>query len=324
MTPERLALPTPFRIGTVNAYLLEGDSLALIDAGPLHDATLDALGHELALRGHGLDDLDLVVLTHQHYDHVGLARELQRRGAEVAAHETLAPFLADLPAAMDREDRYARAMMALHGVPEGVAAALEAVSRSYRIYGDSVDVDRVLVDGERLELGGLSLEVRRRPGHSPTDTLFVDEAQGIALAGDHLLPRISSNPTLHRPPEGSDDPRLRDSPLRAYLAALRETASLGLRTVLPGHGDPVDDAAALVAARLDHHAERSRRIGEALAPRPATAHALATSLWPALPVDQTYLALSEVLGHLDLLGDEGFARPEEIDGVIVYAATAAA
>ncbi len=76
MLPEgihRIPLPTPFQIGDVNAWLLLGDPLTLVDAGPLMEETEARLEAGLAALGVAVEDLELIVLTHQHDDHVGLA-----------------------------------------------------------------------------------------------------------------------------------------------------------------------------------------------------------------------------------------------------------
>src|SRR3989442_1996641 len=105
---HRLAIPTPFQVGRVNAYLIEDEPVTLIDSGPNSAKALDELEQALAARGHAVEDLELLVITHQHMDHFGLASILARRsGAEVAALDRLAPFLADYGRQTDLDDRFA-------------------------------------------------------------------------------------------------------------------------------------------------------------------------------------------------------------------------
>ena len=94
---HRLAIPTPFMVGRVNAYLIEDSPLTLVDSGPNSAKALDELEQALAARGHAIEDIELLVISHQHMDHFGLASILARRsGAEVAALDPLAPYLAAL------------------------------------------------------------------------------------------------------------------------------------------------------------------------------------------------------------------------------------
>jgi len=91
-----MAIPTPFAVGRVNCYLIEDEPLTLVDTGPNSGKSLDELERALAVHDRRIEDLELIVLTHQHMDHVGLLEVLVRRsGAEVAALYLLGPYLAD-------------------------------------------------------------------------------------------------------------------------------------------------------------------------------------------------------------------------------------
>jgi glyoxylase-like metal-dependent hydrolase (beta-lactamase superfamily II) len=138
-----LAIPTPFAVGRVNAYLIEDEPLTLIDSGPNSAKALDELELALAARGHKIEDIELLVVTHQHIDHFGLAAILARRsGAQVAALEGLDRRLASFRDDTDFEDRFAARIMLRHGVPSDVVTALRAVSASFRAWGCTVEVTR--------------------------------------------------------------------------------------------------------------------------------------------------------------------------------------
>ncbi len=97
--------------------------------------------------------------------------------------------------------------MLRHGIPADVVIALRAVSASFRAWGSAVEVTRPLHDGEELWLRDRTLRVLHRPGHSPSDTVFLDESRAILLAADHLIRHISSNPLLARPLDAPADYR---------------------------------------------------------------------------------------------------------------------
>ena len=119
MTVTTITLPVPFSVRAVNCYLLEGAPLTLVDPGADWPETVVELDASLAARGLRVEEVEQVVLTHQHYDHVGLAHTVRERsGATVVAHELLRGFLADLPGQMGLEDTYQAEVMRLHGVPE--------------------------------------------------------------------------------------------------------------------------------------------------------------------------------------------------------------
>jgi glyoxylase-like metal-dependent hydrolase (beta-lactamase superfamily II) len=319
-----LAIPTPFAVGRVNAYLIEDEPLTLIDSGPNSAKALDELEQALAARGRAIEDIELLVVTHQHIDHFGLAAILARRsGAQVAALAGLDRRLAGFREDTDFEDRFAGRIMLRHGVPSDVVTALRAVSASFRGWGCTVEVTRTLTDGEELKLRDRTLRVLHRPGHSPSDTVFWDEQRSLLLAGDHLLGHISSNPLLARPLEAEGDyDGPRPQALVTYLASLERTRAMELSLVLPGHGDPVSDHVKLIDERVQLHERRAERIHRLIAERPRSAYEMAHEMWGNVAVTQAYLTISEVLGHVDLLLNAGRVEERDEDGVVRFAASA--
>ena len=173
---HRLQIPTPFAVGRVNCYLIEDEPLTLVDTGPNSGKALDELTTQLGARGHSIDDLELIIVTHQHIDHLGLVEIVaEHSGAEVAALGAAAERLANFDEDAEAEDRFAVELMLRNGIPEEVTVALRSVSRSFRGWGSHVAVTRPLADGEEMAFGDRTLEVLHRPGHSPSDTVFWDE-----------------------------------------------------------------------------------------------------------------------------------------------------
>ena len=227
-------------VGRVNAYLIEDSPLTLVDSGPNSAKALDELEQALAARGHAVEDIELLVITHQHMDHFGLAAILARRsGAEVAALAALAPFLASYGHQTDLEDQFAERVMLRHGIPPEIVTALRAVSAGFRAWGAAVEVTRPLGDGGELELRDRTLRVLHRPGHSPSDTVFLDESRAsILLAADHLIAHISSNPLLARPLDADEEystpPAPRPQALITYMRlAARRRARWSSRSCFP-------------------------------------------------------------------------------------------
>ncbi len=317
-----LPIPTPFAVGRVNCYLIEDDPLTLVDTGPNSGRSLDALERSLAEHDRRIEDLERIVITHQHLDHLGLVGILaDRSGAEVCALDLLVPVMAEFAAHAERDDELAERLMLRHGIPHDVVTALRAVSRSFRGWGGSAPVDHPLPDGSTLEFADRTLEVRHRPGHSPSDTLFWDPRRALLIGGDHLIKHISSNPLISRPLGGrSGEPGSRPRMLMMYLESLRDTRELPVETVLSGHGEPITDHVALIDERLAQHERRAAKIAGLIRERPKSAYELAQALWGNVAVTQAFLTLSEVLGHTDLLIDRGEVREQEVGGVIRFEA----
>jgi glyoxylase-like metal-dependent hydrolase (beta-lactamase superfamily II) len=318
---HRLAIPTPFMVGRINAYLIEDSPLTLVDSGPNSAKALDELEQALAARGHRIEDIELLVISHQHMDHFGLASILARRsGAEVAALDRLAPFLASFGRETDLDDSFAQNLMLRHGIPADVVTALRAVSASFRGWGSSVQVTQPLAPESELRLRDRTLEVLHRPGHSPSDTIFLDQSSSILLAADHLIAHISSNPLLARPLGAEPDVGAeRPQALLTYMASLEQTRAMELSLVLPGHGDPIVDHAALIDERFRMHRRRAEKIRRLIAAEPRTAHEIAQELWGNVAVTQAFLTLSEVLGHADLLLKDGSVVETEAHSVVRFA-----
>jgi glyoxylase-like metal-dependent hydrolase (beta-lactamase superfamily II) len=312
---HRLAIPTPFAVGRVNVYLIEDDPLTLVDAGPNSGRALDELQMRLRERGHSIDDIELILLTHQHIDHLGLVDIVASHSeADVAAIDAAVPFVENYSEAAAEDDRFAMALMIRHGIPEDVTRALGSVSAAFRAWGSKATITRVLRDGERIQLRDRTLDVHFRPGHSPTDTVFYDAERKMLLAADHLLGHISSNPLVSRPLNGGERPQA----LVMYMESLGKTRAMDIDLVLPGHGDPVTDHRTLIDQRFELHARRAEKLYGLIAERSRTAHELAQALWGNIAVTQAYLTLSEVLGHTDLLVNEGRVREVEEGAVVRF------
>jgi len=209
-----------------------------------------------------------------------------------------------------------------HGIPPEVVTALRAVSAGFRAWGSAVEVTRPLDDGAALELRDRTLRVLHRPGHSPSDTVFLDEQRSTLIAADHLIAHISSNPLLARPLDADEEySEPRPQALITYMASLEQTRAMDLALVLPGHGRPIIDHAALIEERFRMHERRARKMLRLISAQPRTAHEIAQELWGNVAVTQAFLTLSEVLGHVDLLLRDGLVAEEERDGVVSFRAT---
>jgi glyoxylase-like metal-dependent hydrolase (beta-lactamase superfamily II) len=314
-----LRIPTPFAVGRVNCYLVEDDPLTLVDTGPNSGKALDELGTQLAARGHSIEDLELLIVTHQHIDHLGLAEiVVERSGAEVAAIGLAAERLANFAEDAERDDAFAVELMLRNGIPEEVARALQSVSRSFRGWGSRVQVTRPLEDGQAMPFRDRTLRALHRPGHSPSDTVFWDAERRILLAADHLIAHISSNPLITRPLDGSGK---RPQALVTYIESMRKTRAMPAEVVLSGHGDPIVDHAALIDERLAKHERRKEKIYDLIDERPRSGYEIAQAIWGNVAVTQAFLTLSEVIGHADLLVNEGRVREADDGEVIRYLAT---
>jgi glyoxylase-like metal-dependent hydrolase (beta-lactamase superfamily II) len=308
---HRISLPLQ-REAAVNVWVLRGEPLTLVDTGPRNSepalAALEAGLAELALR---VADLELVLLTHHHADHTGLAAAIRRRsGAALAAHETLARYLERFPEHIAAERAFFLEFLPAHGVPDRLLGEETGFWRWLEASSEEYEVDCRLQEGELVRAGGRDLRVLHRPGHSGTDTLFVGDANGVAFVGDHLL----TTPAYAELGPIDDGPR--PLGLVRYLANLRRLAEESLGTLHTGHGADVLDHRGAIAARLEAAERRCARIEALLGNASLTAFQLANRLWSPERVEwDPTIAVSDVVGHLDILVERGAVAAVEDDAV---------
>ncbi|MBI4277243.1 MAG: MBL fold metallo-hydrolase [Armatimonadetes bacterium] len=308
-----IEIPTPFPVGPVNVYLFGGDPLTLVDAGPKTGDALAALETGFARAGHRVEDVRRIVLTHGHVDHAGLARTLvERSGAEVYIHP------ADLPKVGDTAAYYRamRRFLESAGVPEAPVQGLQERARIMQRMRDPLRDVRTLQEGDEIEMGGRRFRVLHCPGHS-IGHICLHDGKRMLVAGDVLLGDISPNPLIEFDVSGARIPTLPQ-----YLATLRRLQDLPMEVALPGHGGPIAAPAARAAETVAHHQARKAEIAALLRNGPRTLADLTLTLFGNLDELNVVLAISEVVGHLDLLVMEGAAAVETRNGILHYARTA--
>ncbi len=328
---HRIALPTPFPIGRVNIYLLEGEPLTLVDTGVNTGSSLDILEQVLDGLGHKIEDIELVLLTHEHVDHLGLSTVIARRAdCPVAAY---APLQALYDPEQDQGHisgsrlAWGVGQLERNGYPREITLSSLPAFHLMMALGSRPVIDVPLKAGQIVRAGSRDWEVRHRPGHSPSDLLFVDRASDTAIAGDHVLSGTSSNPILAPPLEVlvPDETTERLPSLQLFVESMQRTAADDLLLILPGHGPLVGPPGDLIAERLAFHEKRADKFLEMLATgdgEPQTTYALATRMWKSVVLTQPSLTHSEVIGHLDLLIADGRVREVPVaDGVVGFVAT---
>lgn len=197
-----------------NVYALTGNGLALVDAGfPLDLPRIRSGLRRLRAK---TEDLELVVATHYHGDHVGPVAGLRRRhGVRAAIHREDAPYATGERPIERFEVETSRLIFYM---------ALWPLFR-YRTF----QVDVFLEEGEELDLAG-GLTVLHMPGHSRGSICLYEEKRGILFSGD--LVRNERGVLEGPPPQFTPDPE-------AAARSLMRLEELDFEVLLPGHGDPI-------------------------------------------------------------------------------------
>jgi len=311
-----LSLPTPFPVGAVNVYLFEGEELTLVDTGSQTSRTLASLRQQLATRGFQIRDIRRVIVTHTHLDHCGLTAQIvAESGARVFTHRNNVEWLTQFPQRWQADGPFLDHIATQNGVPNELRETLSGYVTTLARYCAAVPVYGILEDGDQVTLDGALWQVMHTPGHSGGLVCLYQPEQQCLLSSDHLLKKISSNPFVELSVNGT---RKRRHSLVEYIASLQRIAELPVQRSLPGHGEPVtDDHRALIAHRIQSHHNRADQIAHALESESQTAYQLISVIFPNLSPANTLLAFSEVLGHLDLLEEQGRVR-QQSHGELAY------
>jgi glyoxylase-like metal-dependent hydrolase (beta-lactamase superfamily II) len=260
----RLRLPlTPWpAVPHVNAYAIRaGEGVVLVDTGLDEPDALENLGAALGQIGARLEDVRLVVCTHAHADHYGLAGPiLDVAGCELWMHPDHAHATkgtADPERSLERRIEVARQS----GVPEEALREYREARQGERSgIARVVEPDRDLVRGVEVETDVGTLHVHETPGHAPSHVCLHQPERGLLLSGDHLLGRVSLYFDYGWTPD----------PAGEFLRSLDVVDALDVRLCLAGHGRPFRDVRSHIGANRHEVAERIRRVRGALREGPKT------------------------------------------------------
>jgi glyoxylase-like metal-dependent hydrolase (beta-lactamase superfamily II) len=293
----------------VLVHLLElDDGVAVVDTGWNTSEAWKALVDGLAVAGYAVEDVRAALVTHIHPDHYGLAGRLREAsGAWVALHPADAALLPGrYGAGIDTLVAQMRALLSDCGVPGAVTAELSEASMGLREFVSQAEPDVLLEHGRRVDLRGWDVVPLHTPGHSPGHVCFLDRRGRLLLSGDHVLPRISPNISVH-----TQQPA---NPLADYLASLRAVRDLDVEEVLPAHEWRFTALAARVDELLAHHHDRLAVVERTVREQPGvTCWEVTRGLRWSRDWDQIHgymrrAAVGETLAHLVLLESRGRVR----------------
>ncbi len=311
----QITVPTPFKVGPVNCYLATTDPITLIDTGPLQADTraeLDAGFKEIGL---ARKDIQRIIVTHAHSDHYGLAAEIVRdSGAEVWTHRYNRSTLDAQAEDRQRRSEFYWQITIESGVPDEERQRLADSRHSGERYAASVKIDRTIDEGDEIEFAHKKWRVYHTPGHAGGLIVLFDPDSRVLLSNDHLLRDISSNPVVEPAPEGGPRPHR----LVEYIQHLQRMIELKPVVAWTGHGDPVHNVAKLVKQRLAFHSRRAEKIIDLLGAEERSAYEIAEPLFGRLNGLDSFLALSETIGHLEWLQEQGRVTSIEREGVVYW------
>lgn len=254
----RLKLPCPWPgVPHGNAWAMQqGAGIALFDTGVGGRGRLRMLDIALAQAGFGVEDVKLVVCTHSHSDHYGLAASIcEETGCELWMHpnwEHIRLQADDPEAALEARLEVGR----MSGVPMVALDRYRQRAANPEELIDGIRVpDRELVPGVEVETDVGTWSVIETPGHAPSHVCLHQAERRLLVSGDHLLGRTAIFFDYGHTPD----------PFGEYMASLDAIEPLPVDLCLPGHGKPFRESEAKIEAVREHAAELLDRVRAQLA-----------------------------------------------------------
>jgi glyoxylase-like metal-dependent hydrolase (beta-lactamase superfamily II) len=311
----QIVIPTPFKVGPVNCYVTTTEPITLIDTGTKDAESRAALQAELAALGLHVSDIRRVIITHAHADHYGQAAEIVRASnAEVWTHRHNRVQLEAYETIRAERNTFYVQIMIEAGVPPEQRQRVVDGRRSGDPHAEAVKVDRVVDEGDVIELADRAWRVYHTPGHAGGLICLFDPISRVLLSNDHLLRDISSNPVIEPDPDGGPRPHR----LVQYIQHMQRMAELEPVMAWTGHGHPIHDVHRVVRQRLHFHERRAQRIVDLIGAEERSAYQIAGPLFGRLSGTEAFLALSETIGHLDWLEEQGRIEAVQRDEVITW------
>jgi len=319
-----LRMALPFALDHINLWLLEDrqdgvDGWTIVDCGITDDATRAAWEQVFATELQGRPVLR-VIATHMHPDHIGLAHWLTEKWQcrlWISATDFNAATISSRSTTGFGGERSAL-FFASHGLTDPEAVAKVRGRANY--YASMVPAVppsfRRLLDGQVLTIGGRAWRCIAGYGHAPEHIALACESAKLLISGDMVLPRISTNVSVHDIEPESDPLALSLDSLAAYEPLAADTL------VLPSHGKPFTGLHARIRQLRAHHDERLADVMAACAERPCHAAEMLPVLFKRkLDLHQTTFAMGEAIAHLHLLWHAGrLDRTRDGDGIWRFSA----
>jgi glyoxylase-like metal-dependent hydrolase (beta-lactamase superfamily II) len=320
----------------VQVYLIDSQPLTLIDTGPRTLASRARLEAALEELGHAFVDIERVVVTHAHRDHMGLVQSIRDAGAdlECLVHEADAPVVEAFPEVVRRRVTELMPLFREYGVPEEFVLRMHEELIDALVVdeaeGEATTVDRVLREGDRIEWKEFAFDVHHSPGHTAGHILLEDEGLSLLLTGDQVMGQAipyAENYYQDELPDPSDPlrrrPRFRG--LVQLRQSLRRLRGRPYKIFLPSYGGVIHRTDRAIRDTLLHYDVRLQRIDRGLRHLAAMGQDVtAFEIWKALfPADEplgdmcTHMLL--LIGALDCLEDDGkLVTERRPDGVLTH------
>jgi glyoxylase-like metal-dependent hydrolase (beta-lactamase superfamily II) len=301
----RLPMPTDFSVGDVNVYFVDGPEPVLIDTGVSGARTIECLEQSLSVLGRSVGEIKSLLLTHTHVDHAGSVQKIRERSlCDVYVHPRAHDYLSDVDAWWLKSVDWFRNFFVGSGFDAERMGMFSSARKIVGAYAESCSELHAVEQGDVLTLaGGRRFAVHEVFGHTTDHVVYVLEDVGVVFTADHLLPRISANPTLE-PPHPFDSEKAK--PLVLYQESLKRTEALPAEIACPGHGRAFRNISGRCQEIARHQLERCEQIFSLIESEPGVHRKdLSLKVFGKMPSSEIYLTLSEISAGTEFLAFSG-------------------
>lgn len=293
---------------TANIYSLGSGPIILVDAGFKFSGTLNYLEAQLNRGGFGFNDIEKIILTHGHVDHIGLVTGI-RKAADRPIECFLHPHDRLQISHQSFEDSFWNSetenFLIRAGVPDYEIQKVKSGFAYFRNLADPIKDFSFLKDGDHFSGNNYNLKVVHTPGHSPGSCCFYELDKKILFTGDFIIGHITPNPLVELNQEVLN---LKDyQSLASYMDSLEKIKNLKPDFVFPGHGKPVAKLLELISFYSEHNQQRIDFIRNALKKNPGPIYPLLEDVFPNMTKQDLFLAVSDLFSHMEILIKQGRA-----------------
>ena len=314
----KIEVPTPFPVGDVNCYLIEGKPLTLIDVGPQTSKSLAEVERQLRSRSYELSDIEQILLTHGHIDHIGLAAKFveararaHKNPTEVWIHHKDAEAVLNYQRYAERYEEFYDELVTVSGVPEKETMMVQRkkITEFFKSLVGSVPTAHSFEDHTSFKTGIGELSTIWVPGHSSGSTCYACDEKRVVFSGDHILGDISSNPSIaFDNSEGIG--------MLTYLNSLNRILSKDGYVALPGHREPILAVKSRVEALRSEYDDKIQRAADLVTNTPKTVYEVSRLIYGDYDASSLILALAESRDLLMILEKRNQAELINKNGVI--------
>jgi glyoxylase-like metal-dependent hydrolase (beta-lactamase superfamily II) len=297
--------PSPYWPESANVYVFEErDGISLFDVGCGSNAAVERLLNALNYLNRDSRPIRKIILSHAHPDHMGAMGILlsEMTPETVFLHEMDVPYALDpgrLSLSFDIPLCKARAGGTGTGnetEKKGPGFDLIGYFRSLDCAMCRMKPDRIMVEGDTIQIGHYNFRAIHTPGHAPGHVSLYDKDKRLLLAGDILGEMVA----WYAPSSGGAE---------GYLNSLKKISELNIDLILPSHGHTLVDARTAIQETGEKILERDTVISKALQTGPKTFHELNRLLFES-PSAQFFPGTPILESHLQKLTKEKRVRQE--------------